>query len=249
MPSNDFASDEREKKISLFLSVRSDASSSSFLSSFFLQSHMPTPTSRTLVFFTFLYLILLLFAISDLKRFAFHVHISRVDRVPVAVDIDFTSSLWYPILIGIIFNIAIILGSLVNLHSLFWQGTATHRLFVSTMVLLVLFLIRFIINIIVTRSRNGLSTPTLVERSFFPPSLSLGEELTTIFLDWLIKMFGLIGTLRLYQQQKQEQTMSVERRNETQLMSSFEWNKSNESLWTSSMSIMRANVVLLVLLS
>ena len=183
---------------------------------------MPTPASRTIVFLTIFYLVLVLFAISDLKRFAFHVHISRVDRAPVEVYIDSSSSLWYPVSIGIIFNTGIILSSLVNLHSLFWQGTATHRLFAATVVLLALFGIRFIINIIVTRSRNGLATPTLVERSFFAPSLSLGEELTTILLDWLMKMFGLISTLILYQQQKQQQTMSVERRQETQLMSNCE---------------------------
>lgn len=157
-----------------------------------------------------------------MKRFIFHVHISRVDRVPVQVDIDSSSSLWYPILVGIIFNLCIILCSLVNLHSLVWEERATRLLTWSTGILLSVFVTRLIINVVVTRNRNGLATPTLVEQSFFAPSLSLEEELTTIFMDSSIKLIGLIGTLRFCYQQKQEQMMSVERCHESRLLSNFE---------------------------
>ncbi len=77
-------------------------------------------------------------------------------------------------------------------------------------------------NIIITKNRDGLSTPTLVERSFFASSLSLEEELTTITLDWFIKMIGFSSTFLICCRQKKEQTMSVERLCEMKLMSNFE---------------------------
>ena len=168
------------------------------------------------------YFIILFFATSDLKQFIFHVHISRVDRVPVTIDIDSSDSLWYPISIGIIFNVFIWLLSIVNLYILLGQKKWIRLLFTATLILVLLFTIRFIINIILTKSRNGFSTPTLVERSFFAPSLSLEEELTTLTLNYLIKFIGFIGTFLFCYRQKQEETMSVERRRETKLMSSFD---------------------------
>lgn len=183
---------------------------------------MSPSTSKSLVYLAIFHLIILLFALSDLKRFIFHVHISRVDRVPVQVDIDSSSSLWYPILVGIIFNLFIILCCLVNLHSLIWEERATRLLIWSTGILLIVFVTRLIINVVVTRNRNGLATPTLVEQSFFAVSLSLEEELTTIFMDSSIKLIGLIGTLRFCYQQKQAQMMSIERRHESRLLSNFE---------------------------
>jgi hypothetical protein len=183
-------------------------------------------SSLASVLLSVFYLVILLFATSDLKRFIFHVHISRVDRVPVAVDIDPSSSslstLWYPISIGIIFNIFILIFSILNLYILLWRHNSSCRLCFSTLILLFLFTIRFIINIIVTKNRNGLSTPTLVERSFLTSSLSLEEELTTLTLDWFFKIIAFICTLIFSYRNKQERTMSVERRRETKLMSSFD---------------------------
>jgi hypothetical protein len=180
-----------------------------------------SPSSILLIVF---YVVILIFALSDLKQFIFHVHISRIDRVPVEVDIDssLSSSLFYPISVGIIFNIFIVIFSIVNLYVLFWPRCLSCRLFFSTLILVFLFTIRFIVNIIMTKNRDGLSTPTLVERSFFAYSLSLEEELTTLTLDWFIKLIGFISTFLLCYQEKQLQTMSVERRRETQLMNNFE---------------------------
>ena len=69
---------------------------------------LSTPSTILLIIF---YQVIIIFAISDLKQFIFHVHISRVDRVPVEIDIDssLSSSLLYPISIGIIFNIFILI--------------------------------------------------------------------------------------------------------------------------------------------
>ena len=183
---------------------------------------MSPSASKSLVYLAIFHFILLIFALSDLKRFIFHVHISRVDRAPVQVDIDSSSSLWYPILVGIIFNLLIVACSLVNLHSLIWEERATRSLTWSAGVLLVLFVSRLVINVVVTRNRNGLATPTLVEQSFFAVSLSLEEELTTIAMDSSIKLLGILGTLRFCYQQKQERMMSVERRHESRLLSNFE---------------------------
>ena len=184
----------------------------------------PMSPSSTVVLLAIFYLVLLLFAASDLKRFTFHVHISRVDRVPIAVDNDFSSSLWYPVLFGIVSNIAILILSAVNFYTLLWQDDAFRRLLVSTMLLVILLTVRLITNVVVTRNRNGQATPTLVERSFFAPSLSLEEELMTLALDWLVKMVGLIGTRRFCYRHKQEQAVSAERqrRRETPLISDFE---------------------------
>jgi hypothetical protein len=183
-------------------------------------------SSPTSVLLSVFYLVILLFATSDLKRFIFHVHISRVDRVPVEVDIDPSSSslstLWYPILIGIIFNIFILIFSILNLYIILCRQHLSCRFCLSTLILLILFTIRFIINIIITKNRNGLSTPTLVERSFLASSLSLEEELTTLTLDWIFKIIAFIFTFIFCYRNKQEQTMSVERRRETKLMSSFD---------------------------
>jgi hypothetical protein len=181
----------------------------------------PPSTSILLAIF---YLVIFLFATSDLKRFIFHVHISRVDRVPVDIDIDSSSSLslWYPLSIGIIFNIFILIFSMINLIIILWRRNLLRPLFLSTLILIFLFTTRFILNIIITKNRDGLSTPTLVERSFFASSLSLEEELTTITLDWFIKMIGFSSTFLICYRQKQEQTMSVERLCEMKLMSNFE---------------------------
>jgi hypothetical protein len=179
-------------------------------------------SSATSVLLSIFYLVIILFATSDLKRFIFHVHISRVDRVPVAIDVDSSSSLWYPISIGIMFNIFILIFSIFNLFILSCRQHLAGRLFLSTLILFFLFTIRFIINIILTKTQNGRATPTLVERSFLAVSLSLEEELTTLTLDWLIKIIAFICTFVFCHQQKQAQTMSVERRNETKLMSSFD---------------------------
>jgi hypothetical protein len=182
---------------------------------------MSSPSTISVVLIVF-YLVLALFATSDLRRFIFHVHISRVDRAPVQVDIDSSSSLWYPILVGIIFNIFIIIFSIVNLFILLWERNVPRQLSFSTFILLLIFTIRFIINLMVTKNRNGLATPTLVERSFLAPSLSLEEEFTTITIDWFIKMIGLISTLLFSYPKHQEQTMRSEQRRETQLLSDFE---------------------------
>jgi len=181
----------------------------------------PPSTSILLAIF---YLVIFLFATSDLKRFIFHVHISRVDRVPVDIDIDSSSSLslWYPLSIGIIFNIFILIFSMINLIIILWRRNLLRPLFLSTLILIFLFTTRFIMNIIITKNRDGLSTPTLVERSFFASSLSLEEELTTITLDWFIKMIGFSSTFLICYRQKKEQTMSVERLCEMKLMSNFE---------------------------
>ncbi len=179
-------------------------------------------SSATSVLLSIFYLIILIFATSDLKRFIFHVHISRVDRVPVAIDVDSSSSLWYPITIGIIFNIFILLFTILNLFILLYRQNLSCRLFISTLILFILFTIRLMINIILTKIQNGRSTPTLVERSFLAVSLSLEEEITTLTLDWLIKIIGFSLTFIFCYRQKQEQTMSIERRNETKLMSSFD---------------------------
>ncbi|CAF0962164.1 unnamed protein product [Adineta steineri] len=182
-------------------------------------------SSSANVLFIVFYLVIFLFATSDLKRFIFHVHISRVDRVPVEYDIDSSSTslaLWYPILIGIIFNIFILLFSMVNLIIILCQRNLSSQLFISTFILSLLFTIRFIINITVTKNRNGLSTPTLVERSFFAPSLSLEEELTTITMDWFIKIVGFISTFIMYHRKKQGQSMNIENQHELKLMSDFE---------------------------
>jgi hypothetical protein len=183
-------------------------------------------SSSSSVLLSIFYLVILLFATSDLKRFSFHVHISRVDRVPVEVDLDPSlsslSSLWYPILIGIIFNIFILIFSILNLYILLCRQHLSTGLFFSTLILSFLFTIQFIINIIVTKNRNGLSTPTLVQRSFFAVSLSLEEELSTLTLDWFFKILGFICTFIFSYQRKQEQTMSIERRRETKLISNFD---------------------------
>ncbi|CAF2518868.1 unnamed protein product [Rotaria sp. Silwood2] len=179
-------------------------------------------SSPTSVLFILFYLVILLFATSDLKRFIFHVHISRVDRIPVEIDIDSSSSLWYPITIGIIFNIFIIKFSIINICLLLWRRKLLCQLNFSTLILLCLFTTRFIINIILTKYRNGLATPTLVERSFFASSLSLEEELTTIILNWIIKTIGFVGTFIYCYKQKQKQTINIERQSETKLMSNFE---------------------------
>lgn len=168
------------------------------------------------------YLVIVIFATSDLKRFIFHVHISRVDRVPVAIDVDPSSSLWYPITIGIVFNVFILIFSSLNLFILFRRIYQPARLFLSTIILFVLFTTRLIVNVILTKNRNGLATPTLVERSFFAVSLSLEEELTTLILDWIMKFIGFLCTFLFCYRIKQEQTMSIERRQETKLMSSFD---------------------------
>ena len=168
------------------------------------------------------YLVIFIFAASDLKRFIFHVHISRVDRVPVAIDVDPSSSLWYPISIGIVFNVFILIFSSWNLYILLRRIYQPARLFLSTVILFVLFTTRLIINVILTKKRNGLATPTLVERSFFAVSLSLEEELTTLILDWIVKFIGFLCTFLFCYRIKQEQTMSIERRQETKLMSSFD---------------------------
>jgi hypothetical protein len=52
--------------------------------------------------------------------------------------------------------------------------------------------------------------------------LHIHYQLTTITLDWFIKLIGFISTFLLCYQEKQLQTMSVERRRETQLMNNFE---------------------------
>lgn len=183
-------------------------------------------SSVTVIILSIFYLIILIFATSDLKQFIFHVHISRVDRVPVSIDVDpslsTVSTLWYPISMGIIFNIFIIIFSIWNFYLLLWKSNSINCLSVVTLILLSLFTIRFIINIILTKQRNGLSTPTLVERSFFSSSLSLEEELTTLTLNYILKLFGFFITLFLCHRKKQELTMSVERRRETKLMSSFD---------------------------
>ncbi|CAF1009169.1 unnamed protein product [Rotaria sp. Silwood1] len=181
---------------------------------------MLSSTASTL--FILFYLVILLFAISDLKRFIFHVHISRVDRAPVDIDIDSSSSLWYPIIIGIIFNIFILKFSIINIYILLWRQNFLRQLICSTLILFCLFTIRFIINIILTKYRNGLATPTLVERSFFASSLSLEEELTTIILNWFIKTIGFICTLIYCFRQKQKQKINDERQYEIKLMSNFE---------------------------
>ena len=181
-----------------------------------------SPTSTLLTVF---YLVILLFAISDLKQFIFHVRTSRVDRVPVEIGIDLSSSslsLWYPISIGIIFNIFVLIFSLVNLYILLWRRNLTNQLFFSTITLSCLFTIRFIINLIITKDRNGLSTPTLVQRSFLASSLSLEEELTTITLNWFINVIGFISTFLFCYRKKQELVIDVEKQSETKLMSSFE---------------------------
>lgn len=168
------------------------------------------------------YLVLVIFATSDLKRFVFHVHISRVDRVPVAIDVDSSSALWYPISIGIVFNVLILIFSLVNLWILLRRLNRPGKLILSTLILLGLFTARLVINIILTKQRNGYATPSLVERSFLAVSLSLDEELTTLVLDWSIKLLGFICTFLFCYGQRREQSMSVERRRETKLMSSFD---------------------------
>ena len=171
------------------------------------------------------YTVISLFAISDLKRFIFHVHISRVDRVPVEINVDSSSSslsLWYAISIGIIFNIFILIFSTINFCILSWRRVYVNHLYFSTLILSCLLTVRFIINIIITKRRNGLSTPTLVERSFFAPSLSLEEELTTLTLDWSIKMIAIIFTIIVGCGQKQKQLLNVERQSEDKLMSNFE---------------------------
>jgi hypothetical protein len=184
---------------------------------------MSSSPARTLL--AVFYLVIFLFATSDLKRFIFHVHISRVDRAPVEIYVDTSSSLtslWYPISIGIIFNVFILIFSLNNFIVVLWRRQLSGHLCLSTSLLLFLFTIRFIVNITVTRNRNGLSTPTLVERSFLAPSLSLEEELTSITLDWILKCVGFIGTFVLCYQQKHEQAIAAEKRHELKLMSSFE---------------------------
>lgn len=184
------------------------------------------PLSVTSALLSIFYLVILLFATSDLKQFIFHVHISRVDRVPIAVDIDPSSSslstLWYPITIGIIFNIFIFIFSIFNFYLILWRSSSINRLFFSTLILFILFTIRFVINIILTKTRNGRSTPTLVQKSFFSPSLSLEEELTTLTLDFFVKIIAFITTFLTCYGKKREQTMSVERRRETKLMASFD---------------------------
>ena len=179
-------------------------------------------STATGVLLCIFYLVLIIFATSDLKRFIFHVHISRVDRVPVTIDIDPSSSLWYPISIGIIYNIFILMFSSLNLYILFRRINQPIRLFVSTLILFFLFTSRLIVNVIVTKERHDLATPTVVERSFLTISLSLEEELTTFVLDWSIKFIGFLCTFLFCYRLKQEETMSIERRQETKLMSSFD---------------------------
>lgn len=197
-------------------------SSSSSSSSFLTFSTLLMASIATGVLLCVFYLVIFIFAASDLKRFIFHVHISRVDRVPVAIDIDPSSSLWYPISIGIVFNIFILIFSSWNLYILFRRTYQRVHLFLSTGILFFLFTSRLIINVILTKKRNGLATPTLVERSFFAVSLSLEEEVTTLILDWIVKFFGFLCTFLFCYRLKQEQTMSIERRQETKLMSSFD---------------------------
>lgn len=179
-------------------------------------------TSLTSILLVIFYLVILLFATSDLKRFIFHVHISRVDRVPIDIDVDPSSSLWYPILSGIIFNIFIIIFSMGNLYVLLSRRNLLNQLCFSTVILLLLFTIRFILNIIITKTRNGFSTPTLVEQSLFASSLSLEEEIATIFLNWCIKIIGFICTFLFYFRKKRQQTNDFEKTYEIKLMSSIE---------------------------
>ena len=180
--------------------------------------------STSSILLVIFYQVIFIFALSDLKQFIFHVHISRIDRVPVEIYIDssLSSSLLYPISIGIIFNIFILIFSMVNLCIFLWRRNLPSQLFFSTLILVFLFTIRFIVNIIMTKNRDGQSTPTLVERSFLANSLSLEEELTTMTLDWFIKLIGLISTFIFCYREKKLQTMSIERRRETQLMNSFD---------------------------
>ncbi|UJR32238.1 hypothetical protein I4U23_019704 [Adineta vaga] len=184
---------------------------------------MPSSGANSLL--ALFYLVIFLFAASDLKRFIFHVHISRVDRAPVEIYIDTSSSslsLWYPISIGIIFNVIILIFSMINLIIVVCRRNLFGQLCFSTSLLLFLFTIRFIINVVITKYRNGLSTPTLVERSFFASSLSLEEELTTLTLDWLIKCIGFIGTYIMLYKQKQIYAVNNERREEVKLMANFD---------------------------
>lgn len=183
---------------------------------------MSLATSKLVVFLVIFYSVLTVFSISDLKQFIFHVHISRVDRVPIQVDIDSTSSLWYPIVVGILFNIVILLCSIWNIHTLLQEKVRLEHLGFPSFILSVLFAIRCLINITVTRNRNGLSTQTLVEKSFLAPSLSLEEEITTIILDWFIKVIGLVASLYLCYKNKKYPDPNVERRHENQLMYDFE---------------------------
>src|SRR5262249_44964195 len=109
-------------------------------------------SSPASVLLSVFYLVILLFATSDLKRFIFHFHILLVDCVPLVIDIYSSSlltSLLYPISIGIIFNIFILIFSIVNLYILLWRQNLLTRLFFSTLILFFLFTIRFIINIII----------------------------------------------------------------------------------------------------
>lgn len=180
---------------------------------------MSSTPARTLL--AVFYLVIFLFAVSDLKRFVFHVHISRVDRAPVEIYVDSSpssTSLWYPIFIGIVFNVLIAIFSLNNLVVLLWRRHLLGPLYLCTSLLLLLFTVRFIVNIALTRKRNGLSTPTLVERSFVAPSLSLEEELTSITLDWMIKCLGFVGTYVLYYQQKRALAKTTNNADELKLM-------------------------------
>ena len=180
-------------------------------------------SSATSLVLSIFYFVILVFAISDLKRFVFHVHIARVDRVPVTIgDDSSSSSLWYPITVGLVFNIFILICTSFNLFVLLYRQHLSQRLSLSTLILFILFTSRLIINLILTKVQNGRSTPTLVERSFLAVSLSFGEEITTLILDWLIKLIGFLSTFVFCYRQKQVQPMSVERRNETKLMSSFD---------------------------
>ena len=52
--------------------------------------------------------------------------------------------------------------------------------------------------------------------------LSLEEELTTIILNWLFKIIFFSWTLIYCYNQREEQTMSIERRRETKLISNFD---------------------------
>ena len=179
-------------------------------------------SSIILIFLAIFYFLIFFFALSDFKQFLFHIRISRVDRTPVTINVDESISLWYPIVFGIGFNVFIGLFSLANIILLLRKSNRANRLNLFTFILFLLLTIRLIVNLILTQQRNGLSTPSLVERSFLASSLSFEEEITTLILNYLIKFVGLFSTFLFAYRLKQEGTMSVERKHETKLMSSFD---------------------------
>ncbi|CAF1291346.1 unnamed protein product [Didymodactylos carnosus] len=151
------------------------------------------------VILTIFYIFLVLAAVYDLKQFSFHLHYSRLDRVPYTMGDDpISHTIFFSLTMGILGSLLIISFVIAIIYGL-WQ-LKTRVIMISCSVLLAIFSVRFIINIITNTKNNGRSSQALAFFSVFSYASgdSLVEENFGLLFDFLYRSTIVLATFYIH---------------------------------------------------